>query len=236
VQWRRELRGVRRIEPALLRQQHLQRRRGVRQRLVLTARLLSLWLLPLAGAGCPAGEPASPTATASPLLDGEADVAVDSRAGGGDDAGDAGDAGVEAEAGYAVCPKGIDASFGSIYDLMLSTDTSCGAATAICHSTVGAARTGSLLDLSLDASAVYAQLLGDGGGYPATNINVNPDAGPTLLRVVPGDAGASFLYIKLTIKGYDNRYGFGMPQTNPGSICPPALDAVKTWIDEGAAR
>jgi hypothetical protein len=188
--------------------------------------------LPLAGAGCQAGEPARPAPTASPLPDGEADVTVDTGAGSGDDAGDAG---VEAEAGYAVCPTSIDASFGSIYDHMLSRPAVyCGAGAAGCHSTFAAKTTGSMLDFSLDASAVYAELLGDGGGYPATN--VKGDAGRTLLRVVPGDASASFLYIKITLTGSDPRYGAGMPLDTPGSICPPALDAVKTWIDEGAAR
>jgi hypothetical protein len=196
------------------------------------ARLLHLSLLALAGGGCQAGEPASPAPTASPLPDGEADVTVDMGAEGGDDASDAG---AQAEAGYAVCPTDIDASFGSIYDFMLSRGTIyCGAGASGCHSTLAARTTGNMLDLSLDASAVYAELLGDGGGHPATNIK--GDAGHPLLRVVPGDAGASFLYIKITLMGYDPRDGAGMPLDTPGSICPPALDAVRTWIDEGAPR
>jgi hypothetical protein len=196
------------------------------------ARLVYLALLPFAATGCQAGEPARPTTMGSPLPDGEADVTVDTGAQSGDGASDSG---VEAEAGYAVCPPGIDASFGSIYDLMLSTRTLyCGARASGCHSSTAGSATGSTLDLSLDASAVYAELLGDGGGYPATNIE--GDAGHTLLRVVPGDAGASFLYIKITLTGFDPRYGTGMPLDTPGSICPPAIDAVKTWIDEGAAR
>lgn len=194
------------------------------------------WLLPLAAVGCQAGSPASPSSPVSPFLDdgGGADATLDA-AEGVESGDDASDAGVEAEAGYAVCPTGIDASFGSIYDLMLQpAEFACGSHNSGCHSTFAAKTMGSMLDFSLDASAVYAELLGDGGGYPARN--VLGDAGRTLLRVVPGDADASFLYIKITLPGFDPRYGDGMPLDTPASICPPALDAVRTWIDEGAAR
>ncbi|HEX3346189.1 MAG TPA: hypothetical protein VHS09_16510, partial [Polyangiaceae bacterium] len=123
----------------------------------------ALSLLVLAS-GCDTGTPASPS-FASSAATGEGGVA---------------------EAGFAVCPPDIDASFGSIYTQMLST-ASCGSTLSACHSTVGAsnAGTGNGLDYSLDASAVYAELLGDGGGVPAFNI-----AGTDkVLRVVPFDAG-----------------------------------------------
>ena len=140
----------------------------------------------------------------------------------------------ETGAGYAVCPDGMDASFGSIYGQMLST-ASCGASSNACHSTVGASPNGvgNLLDFSLDAGAVYAELLGaDGGGQLATNLD-EPQV--HVLRVVPGDAGASMLYIKLTLdSGKDPLYGSGMPLTAPGSVCPAAVDAVATWINGGA--
>ena len=125
----------------------------------------------------------------------------------------------------------MDASFSAIYTRMLAT-ASCGDQSVACHSTVGATRTRSLLDFTLDASAVYAELLGDGGGEPATN--PCGDAGRVLLRVVPYDAGASLLYIKLTLTSCDPRYGAGMPLFTPGSVCPPTLEALKTWIDDGA--
>jgi hypothetical protein len=106
-----------------------------------------------------------------------------------------------------------------------------------CHSTSGASATtgaGNLLDFTLDASAVYHELLGaDGGGQRATNVNGTAK----VLRVVPGDAGASMLYIKLTLlTNNDPHYGAGMPLGAAGSVCPAAVDAIKTWIDKGAAR
>jgi hypothetical protein len=149
------------------------------------------------------------------------------------------EAGQEQEAGYAVCPTGMTDTFDSIYSLMLSTGStqldgqqSCGAnVPGNCHSTTGASAasgTGNLLDFSLDAGAVYAELLkpsanlaGDGGFHP--------------LRVAPGDAGASMLYIKLTLTTSDDPvYGSGMPYTAPGSVCPAALEAVEGWINQGA--
>jgi hypothetical protein len=168
-------------------------------------------------------------ASEAAALDGEPEAQSDASEDGG-----ASDA--DAEAGYAVCPETLDATFGSIYGEILSPASgSCGAVGFGCHSTIGAKTSGNKLDFSLDASAVYAELLGDGGsGYPATN--VAGDAGGTIMRVVPGDAGASMLYIKLTLTQYDPRYGAGMPLYTPGSICPPALAAIKQWIDTGAGR
>jgi hypothetical protein len=159
--------------------------------------------------GCDSGSPAEPTSGPAP----------------------------EAAAGpsYAVCPPGMDASFGSIYSQMLST-TSCGATNPnSCHSTNGSLQTGSLLDYSLDASAVYAELLGDGGGVTAKNID-HPDV--LVPRVDPGDAGASMLYIKLTLVDASNdpHYGAGMPLTTPGSVCPETLSAVAAWINAGAPQ
>jgi hypothetical protein len=152
----------------------------------------------------------------------------------------------DAAATYAVCPDGMDATFGSIYMLMLNTpssQTGCGTSNpTTCHSTTGSsadAGVGNFLDFSLDASAVYAELLGDGGGHRATNIG---DLSNHVLRVVPGDAGASLLYIKLTLDGSiptDGNspiYGQGMPFNTPGSVCPAAIEAVADWINAGATQ
>jgi hypothetical protein len=140
-----------------------------------------------------------------------------------------------AEAGYAVCPPNMDASFGSIYGQMLST-TSCGSTSNTCHSTEAASPqgVGNLMDFSLEAGAVYTELLGpDGGGQLATNLD-HPNI--HVLRVDPGDAGASMLYLKLTITSEnDPNYGSGMPLTAPGSVCPPAIQAVQAWINNGAS-
>ena len=146
-------------------------------------------------------------------------------------------AGSDGGVAYAVCPPGMDASFGSIYTQMLST-SSCGTNNpSNCHSTTGSSFS-TLLDYSLDASSVYAELLGaDGGGFLSKNIDHPPgtDGGVSVLRVVPGDASASMLYIKLTVtSSNDPKYGSGMPLTAPGSVCPEALAAVGDWINGGA--
>ncbi len=143
---------------------------------------------------------------------------------------------------YAVCPTGMQPTFDSIYTLMLSAGStqldgqqSCGANVANnCHSTSGSSVMGNgcLLDFSLDESLVYAELL-----KPSTNIGdtSNPTAGFHPLRVAPGDAGASMLYVKITLDtSSDPNYGSGMPYTDPGSVCPEAVAAVREWIDQGA--
>lgn len=160
--------------------------------------------------GCSGGSAASPTTTPGQLSD------------------------AGTEAGFAVCPPGLDASFGDMVTRVFST-SSCGTdQMGNCHSTSGSMQTGNLLDFTVGDNGVYAELLGaDGGGHTATNVS-----GDTVIeRVVPGDAGASMLYVKLTLKTRnDLHYGAGMPLTAPGSICPEALDAVKTWIEQGAKR
>jgi hypothetical protein len=166
----------------------------------------------LAASGCDSGPAASPAFESSPAT------------------GEAGEAGL-VEAGYAVCPPGIEAIYGSIYTQMLSS-SSCGSGLDTCHSTKGSSPggTGNGLNYSLDAGAVYVELLGDGGGAAAFNI-----AGDTkVLRVVPFDASASMLYIKLTTTSAVGHYGSGMPLTAPGSVCPKTLAAVQDWINGGA--
>lgn len=174
------------------------------------------------------GSPASPSFRGGSVLD-----ATSVPADGGD-------------ASYAVCPPGLDASFTDLLDRVLSTQASCGTATPFnCHSPSGASAFGighslnmaladSGVDGGLDAAAIYAELV----NHPAANLGCIPtaDAGcPELDRVVPGDAGASLLYVKLTLRTTtDPVYGAGMPLSAPGSICPEALDAFKTWIDQGA--
>ena len=155
--------------------------------------------------GCSEGTPASPAFESTPGTDG-------------------------GTASFAVCPPGMDASFGSIYTQMLST-SSCGTNNPTnCHSTTGSSFS-NLLDMSLDAGAVYAELLGDGGGHKSTN--AAGDA--AVLRVVPFDADASMLYIKLTLKSpNDPSYGSGMPLGTPGSVCPDTVAAVRDWINAGA--
>jgi hypothetical protein len=178
---------------------------------------------------------ASTDGGAGPLRDG---TAGDSPAVGQSEAGPVDAAATDAgsdDGGFAVCPPGIDPTFTSILSKMLAT-SGCGSDSPYnCHSASGAspAGTGNLLDFSADAATVYAELLGaDGGGREAVNL-----AGVARVQqVVPGDASASFLYIKLLLKtGADYQYGAGMPLQAPGSVCPAAIDAVRQWIEQGAA-
>jgi hypothetical protein len=192
----------------------------------------------LVALGCNAGAAATPALEegGTPADAGHDATASESGPDAGSDA--ATDAGSDAgTVSYDICPDGMAPSFPSIFTQLLSTG-SCGTGSFYCHSSIAAlpqaeGGTGSLLDLSLDASAVYAELLGpDGGGYPATN--VAGDAGEVVLRVAPGDAGASLLYIKLALTTLrDPRYGMAMPPAQ--TVCPTAIEAVKAWIDDGAA-
>jgi hypothetical protein len=144
------------------------------------------------------------------------------------------DGGSDADA-YAVCPPALDASYTDLLTRVFST-SSCGTDNPLsCHSPSGADASGSWLDFTLDAAAVYAELLGaDGGGQVARNIGVY---GPPVYRIVPFEAGASQLYVKLTLTdGASPVYGAGMPLTAPGSVCPEALSAVAAWIEAGAPQ
>jgi hypothetical protein len=168
-------------------------------------------------AACDVGEPAAPAFVAGAVGEAGAPDATITDAG----------------ASYAICPPDIDASFGSLVTTMFVT-TGCGTnKTNNCHSASGASMrgTGNGLDFTVDAAAIYAQLLGDGGGAPSTNLSGSAH----VLRVVPGDASASMLYIKLQLTSpADPQYGAGMPLDTPGSVCPAALAAVRDWINGGA--
>jgi hypothetical protein len=147
----------------------------------------------------------------------------------------AADASVEAGPSYTVCATDLDASFSSLLANVFDTP-SCGTnRTNNCHSFAGSRGTGggSLLSFEGDAGDVYAELVGpDGGLIRSTDVDY---FSANIPRVVPGDAGASMLYVKLTLDaGNVMPYGGGMPQQNPGSVCPAVLDAVRTWIDQGA--
>src|SRR5580704_450609 len=113
-------------------------------------RALALTLILALGSGCTEGSPASPSFESS---QGALDSSVASDA--------------TEEPAYLVCPTDIDASFGSIYTQVLSTQASCGTSNpSNCHSTRGAGPlgAGNLLDFSVDAGAVFAQLLRSDGG------------------------------------------------------------------------
>jgi hypothetical protein len=191
------------------------------------------WLLPATSIWAPVlilccdeGSPARPTVDAAAFIV-PADV--------GDEM-DAGATEPDVQPSYAVCPDALAPTFPSIFTRVLAT-ASCGIGDPYdCHSSTGAlpigeGGTGSLLDFSLDASSVFRELLGDGSGFPASNVMGNA----TLLRVDPGNADASLLYIKLAMPTErDPRYGEAMPPT--GLVCPATLEAVQTWINDGASR
>jgi hypothetical protein len=182
--------------------------------------------------GCDVGSAASPT------FDGGTFEAAGTEAGEGFDATMIDGASGSVGGLNTLCPDAMVATFPSIFSQMLSTG-GCGTGQPYdCHSSTGAlpkaeGGTGSLLDFSLDAADVFEELLGmDGGGNPA--VNIDGDAGGVVLRVAPLDASASLLYIKLALTTLsDPRYGKAMPPTQ--IVCPPAIDAVKVWIDNGAA-
>jgi hypothetical protein len=195
---------------------------GAMQRVAL---LFSFAAIGCGGSSGSAAAGSMPDATASDSSDGaptEPDGGLD---------GEAADA---EDASYAICPP-ILPSFSSILAQMLST-SGCGTNRPNnCHSASGASRTGTgnLLDFTADAAAVYAELLGPNGtGQWARNLQGTAH----VQEVVPGDASASFLYVKLQLPALnDPQYGECMPPTSPGSVCPAAVDAVKQWIEQGAA-
>ena len=130
---------------------------------------------------------------------------------------------------FAVCPADLQSNFSSIEaQVFMKT---CGTDGSACHSSAGALDSGGL-DLVTDP---YRALLGsDGKGALATNL-VGSVRG--LRRVLPGDPDNSYLLIKLmTQLPNDEKYGSGMPCTTPGSVCPPAIDAIRAWIVQGATK
>ena len=164
------------------------------------------------------GDPASPVPPEGGPF---ADVTVEDP-----DAGDGGDG-----PAFTFCPDSIDASFGSILDNLFAAPNPPVECIDICHTKDGAMKNGHL-SFEDEAGAVYAELLGDGGGVQAANLM----GSAKILRVAPFDPDASLLYIKLTLHtASDPLYGSGMPQSTPGSVCPTAVQAVHDWIASGAA-
>ncbi|MHB1845153.1 MAG: hypothetical protein ACYCWW_10000 [Deltaproteobacteria bacterium] len=94
----------------------------------------------------------------------------------------------------------------------------------VCHR-AGAGATFGSLDLVTDP---YTALLGASGtGQPST-------WNPQLLRVVPGNASQSFLYLKITQTGTTSQYGQPMPPSGSPPLPSQLVEAVQSWINAGA--
>jgi hypothetical protein len=120
----------------------------------------------------------------------------------------------------ATCPSGVQPTLSSI-DQSVFQPLCVG-----CHRAAFASISGGL-DLTGDP---YGALV----GVLATNTAATSPP-PGLLRVKPGDPDQSLLWQKLVTKSVaDPRYGSGMPQDRPGSLCQAVTDAVRTWIANGA--
>jgi len=114
----------------------------------------------------------------------------------------------------------LDATFGSIQGAIFETADSTGRpACTDCHNTRFASVNGGL-DLSHDAA--YASLVGVPSG-----------AKPGAVRVVPGDAGNSYLIHKL--EGRSGIVGLRMPISGP-YLTTGQIAVIQRWIELGARR
>jgi hypothetical protein len=97
---------------------------------------------------------------------------------------------------------------------------SCGSGTASCH---GA---GQSLRIVFDPAHTPATVYADVVNVPS------PQSGA--LRVKPGDAAGSWIYVKVTqASPGGGGYGTQMPQSLP-PLCTGSVDTLRVWIDAGA--
>lgn len=97
---------------------------------------------------------------------------------------------------------------------------SCGSGTASCHGAGQSLRI--VFDPTHSPATVYTDV-----------VNVpSPQSGA--LRVKPGDAAGSWVYVKVTqASPGGGGYGTQMPQSLP-PLCTGAVDTLRVWIDAGA--
>ena len=102
---------------------------------------------------------------------------------------------------------------------------SCGKFSS-CHSTAGQNSAGKL---NLEVNP-YASLVGVAADNPKAKSEGR-------LRVKPGDAANSFLYMKLTLPVADDPGGYEdrMPQQNE-QLPKELIEGIRKWIDAGAAN
>lgn len=125
---------------------------------------------------------------------------------------------------YALCPTAAptSATLSTLADVSAHLfQTACKG----CHG--GAAPKGGLDLSSTDLTALQTILL-----MTRTSSAVAVDE----QRVKPGDADNSLLIHKLMVTGTaaDAQFGYGMPRTLPGSVCPETIAALRTWINAGS--
>jgi len=123
------------------------------------------------------------------------------------------------------CPTGKVACDGDCVDEILPTltsiqsevfDVSCAASK--CHDN-------DLPEAMLDLSTVTQSEL--------NLVDINSVQVPSSLRVAPTDSAASYLMNKLL--GVDMAAGTTrMPQLDADGLCSPKIEAIRSWIDDGA--
>ncbi len=94
----------------------------------------------------------------------------------------------------------------------------------VCHG-AGASKYFGSLDLVTDP---YTALLGANGTGEPSSWNAQ------ILRVVPGNASQSMLYIKVTQTGTTSQYGQPMPPAGSPPLPAQLVEAIQSWIDAGA--
>ena len=112
---------------------------------------------------------------------------------------------------------GLAPTLSSLQDEVFTS--SC--ALSSCHST--STLSGQLV---LEPGMSHGELLGVTAVQPEA-------AAEGLVLVQPGDPDASFLWIKLQ-PGLDARYGALMPSGSTTGLPSEDLDAIRTWIENGA--
>jgi hypothetical protein len=115
----------------------------------------------------------------------------------------------------------LEPTFASIQrDIFEATDTAGRSSCVSCHNSVGSPFTGGL---NLQHDVAYDQL-----------VNAASSQKPAILRVAPGDPGASYLVHKL--EGAPGIVGFRMPRNGPPYLTSGQMTILRRWIEIGAPR
>jgi len=113
----------------------------------------------------------------------------------------------------------LEPTFSSIQrDIFEATDSAGRAACTQCHTSTGRNPSGGM---NLNHDVAYAQI-----------VNVASRAKPNVMRIVPGDAGDSYLFNKLT--GGPAITGNRMPNNGPPYLTEGQIQIIRRWIEIGA--